>query len=115
MVTGDRPNTAAAIAREIGLVRSDAPVVVTGEQLGRFPDDQLALDAPEIIFARVIAEQKMRIVGALKDKREIVAATGDGVNDTPALRKADIGIAIPSKPRNESASIAAVIGASVSK
>jgi magnesium-transporting ATPase (P-type) len=96
MVTGDHPITATAIAREIGLVRSAAPVVITGEQLGHFSDIQLqlALDTPEIIFARVIAEQKMRIVGALKNKREIVAVTGDGVNDAPALRKADIGIAM---------------------
>ncbi len=96
MVTGDHPHTATAIAREIGLVRSAAPVVITGEQLGRISDIQLqlALDAPEIVFARVLAEQKMRIVVALKNKREIVAVTGDGVNDAPALRKADIGIAM---------------------
>ena len=96
MVTGDHPHTATAIAREIGLVRSAAPVVITGEQLGHLSDVQLqlALDAPEIIFARVLAEQKMRIVGALQNKREIVAVTGDGVNDAPALRKADVGIAM---------------------
>ena len=96
MVTGDHPNTATAIAREIGLVRSAAPVVITGEQLGHLSDIQLqlALDAPEIVFARVLAEQKMRIVSALQKKREIVAVTGDGVNDAPALRKADIGIAM---------------------
>ncbi|MCE9611495.1 MAG: cation-transporting P-type ATPase [Chthoniobacter sp.] len=96
MVTGDHPHTATAIAREIGLVRSAAPVVITGEQLGHLSDIQLqiALDAPEIIFARVLAEQKMRIVGTLKSKREIVAVTGDGVNDAPALRKADVGIAM---------------------
>ena len=96
MVTGDHPHTATAIAREIGLVRSAAPVVITGEQLGHLSDIQLqlALDAPEIVFARVLAEQKMRIVGALKKKRELVAVTGDGVNDAPALRKADVGIAM---------------------
>ncbi|MEA3209899.1 MAG: sodium/potassium-transporting ATPase subunit alpha, partial [Chthoniobacter sp.] len=96
MVTGDHPQTGTAIAREIGLVRSAAPVVITGEQLGHLSDIQLqlALDAPEIIFARVLAEQKMRIVGALQNKREIVAVTGDGVNDAPALRKADVGIAM---------------------
>jgi calcium-translocating P-type ATPase len=96
MVTGDHPHTATAIAREIGLVRSAAPVVITGEQLGHLSDIQLqlALDAPEIVFARVLAEQKMRIVAALKNKREIVAVTGDGVNDAPALRKADVGIAM---------------------
>ena len=96
MVTGDHPHTGTAIAREIGLVRSATPVVITGVQLGHLSDIQLqlALDAPEIIFARVLAEQKMRIVGALQNKREIVAVTGDGVNDAPALRRADIGIAM---------------------
>jgi len=100
MVTGDHPQTGTAIAREIGLVRSAAPVVITGEQLGHLSDIQLqlALDAPEIIFARVLAEQKMRIVGALQNKREIVAVTGDGVNDAPALRKADVGIAALQAP-----------------
>ena len=96
MVTGDHPRTATAIAREIGLVRSAAPSVITGEQLGHLSDVelQLALDAPEIVFARVLADQKMRIVIALKNKGAIVAVTGDGVNDAPALRKADVGIAM---------------------
>lgn len=96
MVTGDHPQTAEAIAREIGLVRSEHPVVITGTQLVHLSNIQLqlALDAPEIIFARVQAEQKMRIVAALKKKNEIVAVTGDGVNDAPALRKAHVGIAM---------------------
>jgi len=96
MVTGDHPHTAQAIAREIGLVRSGTPSVITGEQLARLSDTQLqlALDAPEILFARVQADQKMRIVSALKRKQEIVAVTGDGVNDAPALKQADIGIAM---------------------
>jgi magnesium-transporting ATPase (P-type) len=96
MVTGDHPHTATAIAREIGLVRSTEPVVITGELLNQLSDIQLqiALDAPEILFARVLAEQKLRIVVALKNKGEVVAVTGDGVNDAPALRKADVGIAM---------------------
>ena len=96
MVTGDHPRTAAAIAREIGLVKSDSPTVITGEQLRQFSAIrlQLALDAQEVIFARVIADQKMRIVEALKKKRQIVAVTGDGVNDAPALKAAHIGIAM---------------------
>lgn len=96
MVTGDHPQTALAIARETGLTRSETPAIVTGTQLSRLSNIQLqlALDAPEIIFARVQAEQKMRIVSALRKKREIVAVTGDGVNDAPALRKADVGIAM---------------------
>jgi len=96
MVTGDHPHTAQAIAREIGLVTTGQPVVITGDELGRLSQAQLqlALDAPEILFARVAAEQKMRIVEALQKKGEIVAVTGDGVNDAPALKVADIGIAM---------------------
>ncbi len=96
MVTGDHPRTAIAIAREIDLVRGPAPTVITGEQLRHVSPAQLqlALDAPEILFARVTADQKMRIVEALKQKGETVAVTGDGVNDAPALKTADIGIAM---------------------
>jgi magnesium-transporting ATPase (P-type) len=96
MVTGDQAHTATAIAREIGLVRTPAPTVISGEELRRISDTelQLALDAPEVLFARVGADQKLRIVQALKRKGETVAATGDGVNDAPALRQADIGIAM---------------------
>ncbi len=96
MVTGDHPRTAAAIARKIGLVKSADPAIITGEQLRRYSmlELQLALDAEEVIFARVLADQKMRIVQALKDKQQIVAVTGDGVNDAPALKAAHIGIAM---------------------
>ena len=96
MVTGDHPHTALAIARQIGLVTSEQPVVISGDQLRSISPAQLqlALDAKEIIFARVAAEQKMSIVQALKAKGEIVAVTGDGVNDAPALKAADIGIAM---------------------
>ncbi|MBI5659426.1 MAG: cation-transporting P-type ATPase [Nitrosomonadales bacterium] len=94
MVTGDHPHTARAIARAIGLAQQ--PVVIGGTELQRMSQTQLqlALDAPEIIFARVGADQKLRIVQALKQKGEIVAATGDGVNDAPALKAADIGISM---------------------
>ena len=96
MVTGDHPHTALAIGRQIGQIQSDAPVIITGEQLRKLSEIQLrlALDAPEIIFARVGADQKMRIVSALQKKNHIVAVTGDGVNDAPALKMADIGIAM---------------------
>ncbi len=96
MVTGDHPHTALAIARQIGLVKSEQPVVISGDQLRSISPAQLhlALDAKEIIFARVAAEQKMLIVQALQKKGEIVAVTGDGVNDAPALKTADIGIAM---------------------
>ena len=96
MVTGDHPQTARAIARQIGLARE--PAVVTGARLARMTDAQLQLTLDradgEVLFARVTADQKMRVVDALKRKGEVVAATGDGVNDAPALKRADIGIAM---------------------
>jgi calcium-translocating P-type ATPase len=96
MVTGDHPHTALAVAREIGLVQGAAPMLLTGDNLGRMSDIQiqLALDAPELVCARVTADQKLRVVRALQRKGRIVAVTGDGVNDAPALRAADIGIAM---------------------
>ncbi|MBZ0104980.1 MAG: cation-transporting P-type ATPase [Sulfuricella denitrificans] len=94
IVTGDHPHTAMAIAREIGLCQS--PTVLTGDDLNHITATQLQLklDLPEIIFARLRADQKMRIVSALQKKGHVVAVTGDGVNDAPALKKADIGIAM---------------------
>jgi sodium/potassium-transporting ATPase subunit alpha len=96
MVTGDHPRTGVAIAREIGLVQGARTVVVTGDELRRMSPAQLqlSLDQREIVFARVAAEQKLLVVEALQKKGEIVAVTGDGVNDAPALKTADIGIAM---------------------
>ena len=96
MVTGDHPQTAVAIGREIGLFSETDPLVVTGDHVRRMTDAQMwaALEAPHVLFARVAADQKLRIVTTLQRHRAIVAATGDGVNDAPALRAADIGVAM---------------------
>jgi magnesium-transporting ATPase (P-type) len=96
MVTGDHPDTAVAIGREIGLFTAADPVVVTGDRVRHMSDAQLwaVLEAPDVLFARVGADQKLRVVTTLQRHRAIVAVTGDGVNDAPALRAADIGIAM---------------------
>jgi magnesium-transporting ATPase (P-type) len=96
MVTGDYGLTAEAIARNIGLV-SDQVRVVTGEAMGRLSDAQLQQIVKYragLVFARMSPEHKLRLVQAYKDVGEIVAVTGDGVNDAPALRTAHIGIAM---------------------
>ena len=89
------PATAQAIATEIGLL-SDAATMITRDKLQMLSSVglRLALDAPDIIFARVSAADKMRIVEALKSKGHVVAVTGDGVNDAPALKTAHIGVAM---------------------
>jgi len=92
MITGDYPATARAIAHQAGI---DAQVLVTGDELGRLSEAQLAQRVrTATIFARTMPEQKLRIVNALKKDGEIVAMTGDGVNDAPSLKAAHIGIAM---------------------
>jgi sodium/potassium-transporting ATPase subunit alpha len=95
MITGDGSRTAIAIAREIGLVGGN-PVVIEGHNFVRMSDRELRekLSEKEIIFARMTPKHKMRVVSILKEEGEQVAVTGDGVNDAPALKKADIGIAM---------------------
>jgi calcium-translocating P-type ATPase len=96
MTTGDHPRTALAIAREVGLVESASPAVITGEALRRLPEVELRrlLGSSEVIFARIAADQKLRIVEALKQQGHVVAVTGDGVNDAPALKNAHVGVAM---------------------
>ncbi len=93
MITGDHPLTAEAIARELGILGDGK--VVTGVMLQSMSDEELRRTASSIsVFARVSPEHKLRIVDALQQNGEVVAMTGDGVNDAPALKKADIGISM---------------------
>jgi len=94
MITGDYPNTAKAIAESIGLLRPGHKVC-TGAELDKMDDATLSSEVEEIdVFARVSPEHKMRIVSALKANDEVVAMTGDGVNDAPAIKASDIGVAM---------------------
>jgi Ca2+-transporting ATPase len=93
MITGDHPLTAKTIAADLGILNHGR--VVTGAELDRIPDDALQTELRNIeVYARVSPAHKLRIVGALQALGHVVAMTGDGVNDAPALRKADIGIAM---------------------
>ncbi|MDT2706271.1 cation-translocating P-type ATPase [Enterococcus dispar] len=95
MVTGDYGLTAESIARKIGIVKSDDVRVITGDDLAAMSEATLKENLRhEIIFARVAPEQKYRVVSTLQSLGEVVASTGDGVNDAPALKKADIGVAM---------------------
>jgi len=94
MITGDYPNTAKAIAETIGLL-TPGHKVMTGAELNTLSDEQLAVEVEQTdVFARVSPEHKMRIVDALRANDEVVAMTGDGVNDAPAIKRADIGVAM---------------------
>jgi len=93
MITGDNGITASSIAKQINMPNSDK--IITGDELSKMSDEELCERVKDVsVFSRVIPEHKMRIVKAFKKNGEIVAMTGDGVNDAPALKYADIGIAM---------------------
>ena len=95
MITGDYPETARAIARQIGLIESSDGRVLTGHEMDQMSDERLADEIRATsVFARVSPEHKVRIVKALRSDGNVVAMTGDGVNDAPALKQSDIGVAM---------------------
>ena len=97
MITGDYGLTAEAIARRVGIVGDGAVRIVNGPDLDAMSDEQLAgvaLESEQLLFARAKPEHKMRVVAALEDRGEVVAVTGDGVNDAPALKRASIGVSM---------------------
>ncbi len=95
MITGDYGLTAASIARRLKIVEGEGLSVISGFELSKMGDEELKEKlAGQVVFARMAPEQKLRVVTALQEMGEIVAVTGDGVNDAPALKKADIGVAM---------------------
>lgn len=95
MITGDHPTTALAIAQRMGIIANSSARAIEGRQLSRLTDAELAEEIASIaVYARIAPQQKLRIVQILRQHGDVVAVTGDGVNDAPALKQADVGVAM---------------------